>query len=207
MSKKNKFENKKQEKVQTDSYSLKTEAVDRLVNADKKTYPKTNVDPGKQYRSKGFLSRIPAPIKSLFIKFWFAGSIYYFIGYGLFNLDWLDHWIVFGIVMGIANDLLVNNSLRFFAVVNGGNDKYMMFTKKKYWTFFANILYSLVIIFIVDWIQTLLTLFFLSIGKTNFGYDPILFGISYTAVDMMFIGMKRLTIQIINDAKEKANVK
>ena len=74
-------------------------AIDRLVNADKKTYPKGNVDPGKQYRSKGFIDKIPSTIKALFIKFWFNGAVCFFIFWGLgefiFGLDML---VVLGIV-------------------------------------------------------------------------------------------------------------
>ena len=53
MAKKKETNNHTPKKQSTaDYYSLKTDAVDRLVNADKKTYDKTKGDPGKEYRSK-----------------------------------------------------------------------------------------------------------------------------------------------------------
>ena len=81
MSKKNQTtESKSTENKSTEnSYKLNTSAVDRLVNAKNKTYPKTNVDPGKQYRSKGFIDKIPEPIKALFNKFWFNAAVFFYI--------------------------------------------------------------------------------------------------------------------------------
>ena len=191
------------------SYELKTEAVDRLVNADKKVYPKTNIDPGKKYRSGGFLDKIPAPIKALFIKFWFNGAVCFFIfwGLGMYIWDIIDMIVVLGIVLGMVTDILVNNTFRFFATTPGSNDKWMMFPKKKFWTFFANIFYALIVLLIVVWIYNVINILFNLIGGTNdqifLGVEPVMFGIFYVAVDMLFIGIKNLTIRIINDAKEK----
>lgn len=72
-----------EKKASADYYKLKTDAVDRLVNAKNKTYDKTKGDPGKEYRSRGFLDKIPSWIKALFIKFWFNGSVCFFIFWGL----------------------------------------------------------------------------------------------------------------------------
>lgn len=213
MSKKKQKTNK-QEKIESASYKLNTEAVDRLVNADKKTYPNTKTDPGKQFRSKGFLDKIPDPIKALFIKFWFNGAVCFFIGFGLseFLSDSLDMIVVLGLVIGMVTDILVNNAFHFFAVTPGSNNKWMMFPQKKFWTFFANIGYAVVIVWIVAWIYNLITIALISIGilsaefnEISFGVEPISFGIIYVAVDMLFIGMKNLLIKIINDAKEKPN--
>jgi hypothetical protein len=187
-------------------------AVDRLVNADKKTYPKTNVDPGRQYRSKGFIDKIPSWIKALFIKFWFNGAVCFFIFWGLGQFIWgLDMLVVMGVVLGMVNDLLVNNTFHFFAVTPGSNNKWMMFPKRKFWTFFANIIYSTIVLFIVVWIYSIINIAYNTImGTTNqigLGVEPVLFGLMYMAVDMLFVGMKNLIIRIVSDAKEKANAK
>lgn len=209
MSDKNK---NKQEESKSDLYSLKTDAVDRLVNADKKEYPKTKVDPGKKYRSKGFLDKIPSPIKALFIKFWFNGAVCFFIywGLGMYIWDTLDMIVVLGIVIGMVTDLLVNNAFHFFAITPGENNKWMMFPKKKFWTFITNILYSIVLVFIVAWtyniINVLLNVLNGADGQIYVGVEPVLFGLIYVAVDMLFISMKNLAIKIITDAKEKADI-
>ena len=186
-------------------------AVDRLVNADKKTYPKTNVDPGRQYRSKGFIDKIPAWIKALFIKFWFNGAVCFFIFWGLGQFIWgLDMLVVMGVVLGMVNDLLVNNTFHFFAITPGSNNKWMMFPKKKFWTFFANIIYCTIVLFIIVWLYNLINITMNSImgteGQIYLGVEPLLFGLSFMGVDMLLVAGKNLFIKIVSDAKEKAKV-
>ena len=179
-------------------YKLNTKAVDRLVNADKKEYPddKSKKDPAKQYRS-GFLDRIPASVKALFIKFWFSGSVCYFIfwGLGLYLNDILDMIVVLAAVLGMVTDILTNNALRFVETLPGENDKWMMFPKKKYWTFVANIFYAFIVLFCVIWLYEVIKI----------GVEPILFGIFYMLFDLLFVGMKNLMKTIINDAKNKVD--
>ncbi len=194
-------------------YELKTDAVNRLLNADKKADPKSKVDPGKQYRSKGFLDRIPSPIKALFIKFWFSGAVCFFIywGLGMYIWDTLDMIVVLGVVMGMVTDILVNNAFRFFEVTPGSNSKWMMFPKKKFWTFFTNIIYGFIIVLLVAWIYSGTNVLLNHINGSEeqiyLGVEPVLFGILYVAVDMLFIGMKNLVIKIITDAKAKVSSK
>lgn len=197
----------------TDAYDLKTEAVDRLVNAEKKTYPNSVGDPGKKYRSKGFLDKIPSPIKALFIKFWFSGAVCFFIywGLGMYIWDTLDMVVVLGVVMGMVTDVLVNNAFHFFAVTPGSNNKWMMFPKRKFWTFFANIVYGLIIVLLVATSYSSINVLMNVIGGTSgtiyVGVEPVLFGILYVAIDMLFIGIKNLTLTIISDAKKKVDSK
>ena len=179
-------------------YKLNTEAVDRLVNADKKDYSKDKKlkDPAKQYRS-GFLDRIPAPVKALFVKFWFNGAVCFFIFWGLSALigNLLDTIFVLALVMGMVTDILVNNTLRFVETLPEENNKWMMFPQKKYWTFIANIFYSFIVLFCVIWLYKIL----------GINVEPILFGIFYMLFDLFFIGVKNLMKSIINDAINKVN--
>ncbi len=192
-----------------DYYKLKTDAVDRLVNADKKTYDKTKGDPGKEYRSRGFLDKIPSWMKALFIKFWFNGAVCFFIfwGLGMYVTDMLDMIFVLAVVMGMVTDILVNNAFRFLATYEGQNDKWMMFPKKKYWTFVANILYAFPVLVGVIWFYNILNVVLNNIkgtdGELFVGVEPILFGLAYMAIDMLFITMKNTMIKIISDAKQK----
>lgn len=198
------------QKSKSTLYKINTEAIDKLVNADKKTYPKTNTDPGKKYRSSSFIDKIPSPIKALFIKFWFNGAVCFFIywGLGMYIWDTLDMLVILGLVMGIVTDLLVNNAFRFFAITPDSNNKWMLFPKKKFWTFFANIAYGIIVVVIVAWIynatNVMLNIWNGTDGQIFIGVEPILFGILYVAVDMIFIGAKNLIVNIITDAKEKA---
>ena len=208
MAKKKKEEVKTPQSTTENYYELKTDAVDRLVNADKKVYPKTNVDPGKQYRS-GFLDKIPSWILALFMKFWFNGAVCFFIfwGLGLYVKDMLDMIVIIAVVLGVITDVLVNNAFRFFETYKGQNSKWMMFPQKKYWTFLANIPYAFVVLLGVIWIYQFINTAANAINGTvdtiYLGVEPLLFGIFYMAVDMLLITMKNTFVRIIKDAKQK----
>lgn len=186
----------------------KDDAVERLLNADKKVYTDKKADPGKQYRS-GFLDKIPSWVLALFVKFWFNGAVCFFIfwGLGLYVTDMLDMIVVLAVVLGMVTDLLVNNVFRFFETYKGQNSKWMMFPKKAYWTFLANIPYAFVVLWIVIWIYDVINVIGNMIkgteGQMILGVEPIMFGLFYMAVDMCFIGIKNTFIRIINDAKKK----
>ena len=213
MAKKNNKEKHTESKPQQtqDYYKLKTGAVDRLVNAEKKAYPKTKVDPGKQFRSSA-LSNIPNWIKVLFVKFWFNGAVCFFIfwGLGLYVTNMLDMIVVLAIVLGMVTDILVNNALRFSESYEGQNSKWMMFPKKRYWTFFANIIYAFVILMCVIWFYNVINTIGNSIAGTTdkifIGVEPILFGISYMLFDLGFVGIKNTFISIVSDARKKNEI-
>ncbi len=188
-------------------YKLNTDAVDKLVNAEKNASKLPPLkDPAKQYRSD-FLDRIPAPVKALFIKWWFNGAVCYFILWeydiNIYARDFLDLFVILTIVLGMVNDLLVNNALRFIATLPGENDRWMMFPKKKFWTFFANILYSFVVLYCVVWGYGIINVTVIS--EIMNGVEPILFGIIYVLFDVLFISMKNLFKTILRDAKNKVN--
>ena len=187
------------------NYSLKSDAINRLANADKMEIPsnKNTADPGKQYRSN-FLDKIPSPIKALFIKFWFSGAVCFFILWGLGIANSLDALIVASIVLGLVADILVNNILRFIEIIPNENAKWIMFPQKKFWTLPANILYALVVFFSVRSLYILINSVGHSLGF-YLGVEPILFGIFYTSFDLLFVGMKNLVKNIVQDAKDKVH--
>ena len=200
--------NKKNQSQKTENYyELKTDAVNRLVNADSVSRSMVNGDPGKEYRSKGFLDKIPGWVKALFIKFWFNGAVCFFIFWGLamFIADMLDMMIVFGVVLGLINDLLVNNTFRFIENYPGQNNKWMMFPKKSNWTLFANIPYSILILFCIFYLYNFLNYVILGVNNEAgiLGVEPIAFGLLYLVVDMFFISIKNMMVSIVQDAMEK----
>lgn len=212
MSKKKNSSPRKSEK-DVNYYKINTEAVDRLVNADKMEIPKDEKkqkDPAKQYRS-GFLDRIPAPVKALFVKFWFNGAVCYFVFWGLalYVADIFDMILVMAIVLGMVTDILTNNALRFVETLPYENNKWMMFPKRKYWTFIANIFYAFIVLFCVIWLYETINGVGNAISGTQnhiyLGVEPIFFGIFYVLFDLLFIGMKNLVRNIIQDAKDKVN--
>ena len=195
-------------------YELKTDAVDRLVNADKKEYPKPTVanDPRRSFKT-GFLDRIPSWLKALFIKFWFNGAVCFFIFWGLgIAIPNMENMIlILAAVLGMVTDVLVNNIFRYFASPEGANDKWMMFPKKRYVNFFLNIIYAFGVLLTVIWIYNVINVAINAIAGTPepityLGVEPILFGLFYMAVDLIFIFMKNIVRKIIADAKNKNGV-
>lgn len=201
---------KNKKKSENKNYDLKSNAVDRLVNADSGAVPSFSKDELEKYQSrKGF--RIPETVKILFIKAWFAGAVCYFIlwGLGIYLASMLDMLFVLGTVLGIVTDLLVNSVIRFIEKTPGQNNRWMMIPQKGVAGFFLNILYSFVVLICVYMLYNLINYAIISItgaaDTVPLGVEPILFGIFCTGFDMLFIGCKRLLGSVIKDAKAAAS--
>ena len=211
---KKKKDSSPQSEAPRNPYELKTDAVDRLVNAENKTYEKLTIDndPRKKYLSSP-LARIPVWIKALFMKFWFNGAVCFFIfwGLGTFVSNMENMILIMAVVLGLVTDLLVNNAFRFFASVEGECDKWMMLPKKRYINLFINIIYAFVVLMGVIWLYNVINGVIAGItgddSKIYLGVEPVLFGVFYMAVDMFFISIKNMIVAIIRDAKEKNGVK
>ena len=156
-------------------YDLRVDKVDELVAAlkgeDTSQYGEvsmdiadcTGVEDAKNYTRGGkrrqfdpyktdLLSRVPSWLKALFVKFWFAGAVCYFILWGLGISDTLDSVVLTGAVMGIIVDVLVNPLFRYMETDKREYNAYMMFPFpfKAFWTFFTNILYYVFVILCVN---------------------------------------------------------
>ncbi len=208
MSKKSKKEqNISQTKAAENYYDLKTDAVDKLVNA--KDAPEVSDAEIRKYTSKGKF-HIPSWLKIVFVKFWFSGAICYFFlwGFGLY-LAGLDLMVVIAIALGVSMDLMVNHTLHYFEPQKGAYDKWMMVTSRKWWSFFLNILYASVLLFCV--VQTYTVINTIIVGDpataetVALGVEPILFGLFFMGYDMLFITIKNTLIKIFRDAEKKAS--
>ncbi len=173
-----KKKNKEIPQAEKDYYKLNTDAVDRLKDAHEGKVRKVSDKELNQYKSSK-LDRIPIWVKALFIKFWFAGAICFFFYWGLsiYLSSWLDQMFVFGMGLGIVTDILTNSVLRFLSSSDREYYPYMMFSSRKYWTFVANILYAYVLLFLTICVYRVI----------HINVEPILFGIVYTALDMLCI--------------------
>ena len=203
---KNKRAASEESRTTADYYKLHTEAVSDLVNADESNSPEVSEEELRKYRS-GPKFRLSDWAKAILIKMWFAGSVCFFIFWGLsaYITARLDLLLVFGVALGVVTDILTNNILRHIAKTADGNDRWMMFPQKRYLTFVFNILYATVLLVCVDVFYTLLNLSLAGLsGAVTVGVGPILFGVVYTAFDLLFITMKRVLRQIVSDAKENA---
>ena len=211
MSKKSKKQQETPEKKSSPSienyYDLKTDAVDRLVNA--KDAPEVSDEEIRKYTSKGKF-HIPEWLKIVFIKFWFSGAICYFFLWGLgLYLDRLDLMFVLTVGLGVTMDLMVNHVLHYFEPQKGAYDKWMMITTRKWWSFFANIPYAGLLLFCViqayTVINTLLVGDVTTAESVAIGVEPVLFGLFYMGFDMLFIAIKNTLIKVFRDAEKKAS--
>ncbi len=202
-------ENRDKKSVESNYYNLKTDAVERLVNA--KNAPEVSDKEIEKYTSKK-KHHIPSWLKVAFIKFWFAGAVCYFVMWGLgMMISGLDLMVVLAIVLGLSTDLMVNHVIRHFEAFPGAGDKYMMFTAKKFWTVFLNIIYCSVILFFI--VQTYNLINTLLVGDVStaetvaVGVEPILFGLLFVGFDTLFIAIKKTLIKVFKDADSKASNK
>ena len=192
-------------KAAAEYYKLHKQAVEDLAGADESNSPEVSEEELKKYRS-GPKFRLGEGAKAYLIKAWFAGSVCFFIFWGLSSYisAWLDLLVAFGIVLGVVTDILTNNVRRCLANEQGANDRFLMFPKKSYFTFIWNILYAMVLLACVDVFYNLINLGILAVmggGETvPLGVGPILFGLFYAGFDTLFIAMKHLAIQIVRDA-------
>ena len=194
-------------KTTAEYYKLHTSAVRDLVDANESNSPEVSEEELLKYRS-GPKIRLSDWVKAILIKMWFAGAVCFFIFWGLSSYIGarLDLLFVFALALGIVTDILTNNILRYYAKTVGGNDRWMMFPQKGYITFPLNILYAMILLFCVDMFYTLLNLSLSAIGDggVTIGVGPILFGVVYTAFDLLFITIKRTLRQIVEDAMRNA---
>lgn len=205
MARRNQRTTPEESRTTADYYKLHTKAVSDLVEADESNSPEVSREELNKYRS-GPKIRLSDWVKAILIKMWFAGSVCFFIFWGLsyYIAARLDLLLVFGVALGIVTDILTNNILRNFAETPGENDRWMMFPQKRYITFFLNILYAFLLLVCTDCLYTLINLALVSLGGNVLGVGPILFGVFYTAFDLLFIKLKRVLLTIVSDAKNNA---
>ena len=208
MSRKTKKNRKPDIAKEASYYKLKTQAIKDLVEADESNSPEVSEEELRKYRS-GPKLKVAGWVKLLFIKFWFAGAVCFFIIWGLSGYigNYLDTLFVTAVVMGFVTDILTNNALRFFASVPGENDRYIMVTKRGFISLFLNILYAFAVLFLVYSMYALINFTVISItGNTDtvpLGVGPILFGLFYLAADMLLIGCKHTLADIVGKARRQ----
>ena len=185
-------------------YDLKVDKVDELVAALKGEAPRDDND---------LTMFISVWLKAIFIKWWFAGAVCYFILVGLQNVikDPLDMIAFTGITLGLVVEVLVNPLFRYLERGDKEYAPYMMFPFpfKAYWTFFTNIIYYVLVAACVNGLYLAMNLAINALNGTQAiaGVEPLLFGVFFVVADMLFIGIKDLAVYLVGrNAKERANV-
>lgn len=197
------------ENKQADYYKLHTDAAERLVNTTKENTPRYSQEELNRYKGGKKKWRLPEAVKVVLIKFWFFGAICYFVfmGLGMYLVSVLDQLVVSGVITGMVMDLLMNHFLRFTENMPGGSKRYIMVTKRGAPGFLLNILYGLLLMYLVISLYGVINSALQTPGENEaVAYvmvEPLLFGLFTTALDAACVGIKRGFAKIVADAKEK----
>jgi hypothetical protein len=206
MARKQKNPPKEAPKTPADYYKLNLKAVDDLVTADESNSPRVSEAELRKYRS-GPKIRLSDTLKALLIKFWFNGATCFFFlwGLGTYLHSWLDQMVVLALALGAVNDLLTNNVFRFYAKTPGGNDRWMMFPQKAFYTLPLNVIYAVVLLVLVVMTYSAVNAAIIGItgavGTVPLGVGPILFGVFTTAWDTLLIKLKHTAQSVLADAR------
>jgi len=217
---KNKKSKANQEEKIDNYYDLKVDAInslseafdeDKIKEVEKSSEIKEEVKKNNSSHSD-FLSKIPTPIKALFVKFWFNGLCCYLfmVGLGYYIADNELVVLITGIGVGVFNDLFVNSIFLYF-----GTDKeyhpYMLlpYSAKKVWTLAVNIPASVLEVFFVAYIVSLINIAIvnakgLEAGSTPFSVGPLSFGLMLLIIEMIPILIKDLIVYLVNRQKNKS---
>ncbi len=212
MSKKNKRKDPHDDILkQADYYKLNTKAVDDLVNANEENSPPVSEKELRKYRS-GPKIKLAEWVVFCLIKWWFAAACCFFFMWGLGNYvaDQLDLLFVTSIGLGMVTDILTNNALRFFERSDKSADKWIMCSKRKsFATFPLNILYAIVLMFLVFMTYNVINFAIIRIGNLTdvlpLGVEPIMFGLFYLGWDLLFVAMRNTLKNVISDARKPSH--
>lgn len=189
------------------NYRLKSDAVERL--SDDSPTPEYSQEELNRYRPKRRF-RLPPLAVTLVVKAWFPGAVCFFFYWGLSNYitGLIDMLFVLGVALGVVTDLLTNNVIRFFEEEPGQMKAWLMFPKKSFASFFWNILYSFALLAGVYMLYTLINTALGAItgqpGTLFLGVEPVLFGVFTLGMDLICLGMKRLLLGIVSNARSAA---
>jgi len=186
-------------------YKLNTKAVEDLVTADEMNSPEVSEQELRKYTKVSKLN-LADWLKVVLIKAWFAGAVCFFLIMGT-AMNLVDQVFVTGVVIGLVWDLLVNNLLHFMEKTEGANDRWMLFHQKGWYTLPLNVLYGLLLVFLVvttsEAINTPLAALSVDPEKVTIPVEPILFGVFTMGWDMLLLQMKRVFGRIVSDAKKQ----
>ena len=189
-------------------YHLNVKAVDDLVNATPENSPKVSEAELRKYRS-GPRIHLKEWLRTLLIKWWFAGMVCFFFYWGLGTVvtNGENQLLILGLALGFVTDLLVNNIFRYYAKTPGANDRWMMFGRKGFASLPLNILYGFLLLSCVIMTYSVVnrTILSLSAGdpeRVPLGVEPILFALFTTGWDFLFLGIRRGMRRIFSDAKQ-----
>lgn len=142
-------------------------------------------------------SKIPGWVKVTFLKWWVAGAVYYFVGFGLlFTLtSFIDSVIYLGLLLGIVSEYIVNPVIRWMQKSLPNYEDHIIVLERGVKGLLLNILFgflfSIIIAMTYVGINSLaIAIFSLEKSRIVLGVEPILYGLFYLAYNILFIKIK-----------------
>ena len=96
--------------------------------------------------------------------------------------------------------------VRFIAETDGENDRFLMFSKKRYMSFFFNMLYSMLLCALVLFAYAALDMIVRNLsGNAEFKFvgEPVSFGLLYMLFDTALVSVKNIAARSLFGAKNK----
>ncbi|MDR2867585.1 MAG: bifunctional 2-keto-4-hydroxyglutarate aldolase/2-keto-3-deoxy-6-phosphogluconate aldolase [Acholeplasmatales bacterium] len=148
------------------------------------------------------LAKIPPWFKSLFLKFWVSGAIFFliFMSAEIARLDTLDLLAAYVLLLTLGNEYIVNNLIRYMNIDESPTLKYLphFVRKKSLWSLMATLLYTIIMVALVYislwlWVEVLdlhtIDHYLLAqpIEGSSVEAGPIGFAITYFCIDQVYL--------------------
>lgn len=163
---------------------------------------------------RSFVAGLPVWLKACVVKWWFAGSVFYFVGWGLFiqSADQLDLTFVMGLALGAVTDLLVNRALVFFENDRTNYRRYLLCYSRRFFSVPVNLVYGIALSAAVSYTYHAINITAQHItgqppGTVLLGAEPILYGLFVLGYDMLAIMLKNAVKGLVRKARGHLNQK
>ena len=174
-----------------------------------------NFDPNNEtFNNKENKKRkFPSWLIILLIKYWTAGSVLYFFGFGLgfiwastSNAENQTIYLTLLLILGytLINEYVVKPIVRLFRTSNDNTYYYNMINLKGTKSFFLNLLYAIMVIIPVVLIMSVLSVHGITLTITfEDGIDPFSFGLVVVLVDFIYLFIKNTIMNAYKKHKFK----
>ncbi len=148
------------------------------------------------YRPReSFVRRQPAWVKACAVKWWFAGAVFYFIGWGLFIGSQLDLTAALGLALGLVTEILINRALIFFESGRENYRRFIFCSPRGFLSIPINLAYGLLLSFAVGYTYHFINYAAVNLanaapGTVFLGAEPLLYGLFFTGYDMLCVCIK-----------------
>ncbi len=157
--------------------------------------------------------KFPSWLKILLLKYWTAGSVLYFFGFGLgflwastTNIENQTIYLTLLLILGycLMNEYIIKPIVRLFRTSNDNTYYYNMINLKGTKSFFLNLLYAIMVIIPVVLIMSLLSAYGITLTITfEDGIDPFSFGLVVVLVDFIYLFIKNTIMNAYKKHKFK----